>query len=87
MADFNVAQCLMNDGGFSTDEMQDILAEAEEDESVLVHYLSDEVEIDPRPVKSAVFRAAVCVQMSVPQLIPPPRTLEIPQPDLPADWL
>ena len=58
MADFNVAQCLMNDGGFSTDEMQDILAEAEEDESVLVRYLSDEVEIDPRPVKTAVFRAA-----------------------------
>ena len=58
MGEFNVAQCLMNDGGFSTDEMQDILAEAEEDESVLVHYLSDEVEIDPRPVKTAVFRAA-----------------------------
>ena len=58
MADFNVAQCLMNDGGFSTDEMQDILAEAEEDESVLVRYLSDEVEVDPRPVKTAVFRAA-----------------------------
>lgn len=58
MADFNVAQCLMNGGGFSTDEMQDILAEAEEDESVLVHYLSDDVEIDPRPVKTAVTRAA-----------------------------
>ena len=58
MAEFNVAQCLMNDGGFSTDEMQDILAEAEADESVLVKYLSDEVEIDSRPVKTAVMRAA-----------------------------
>lgn len=58
MADFNVAQCLMNGGGFSTDEMQDILAEAEEDESVLVKYLSDEVEIDSRPVRTAVVRAA-----------------------------
>lgn len=57
MADFNVAQCLMNGGGFSTDEMQDILAEAEDDESVLVHYLSDEVEIDSRPVRTAVSRA------------------------------
>ena len=27
MADFNVAQCLMNGGGFSTDEMQDILSD------------------------------------------------------------
>ena len=52
MADFNVAQCLMNDGGYSTDEMQDILAAAEEDESVLVQYLSDDVEIDSRPVKT-----------------------------------
>ncbi len=58
MADFNVAQCLMNDGGYSTDEMQDILAAAEEDESVLVQYLSDDVEIDSRPVKTAVMRAA-----------------------------
>ncbi len=58
MADFNVAQCLMNGGGFSTDEMQDILAEAEDDESVLVQHLSDEVEIDSRPVKTAVLRAA-----------------------------
>lgn len=58
MADFNVAQCLMNGGSYSTDEMQDILAEAEADESVLVHYLSDDVEVDPRPVRTAVMRAA-----------------------------
>lgn len=58
MGDFNVAQCLMNDGSFSTDEMQDILAEAEEDESVLVHHMSDDVEIDSRPVRTAVLRAA-----------------------------
>ena len=59
MADFNVAQCLMNDGGYSTDEMQDILAAAEEDESVLVQYLSDDVEIDSRPVKTAVMREII----------------------------
>jgi len=58
MSEFNIAQCLMNQGNHSTDEMQELMHKAEEDEAALARLVTDDVEIDPRPVRTAVERAA-----------------------------
>ena len=58
MGEFNIAQCLMNQGNHSTDEMQELMHKAEEDGATLAHLITDDVEIDPRPVRTAVERAA-----------------------------
>lgn len=58
MGEFNIAQCLMNQGTHSTDELQELMHKAEADGAALARLITDDVEIDPRPVRTAVERAA-----------------------------
>lgn len=54
---FSIAQCLFNENDYSDGQTQELLQQAEQDESVLARMLSDE-EMDARPVRTAVMRAA-----------------------------
>ena len=58
MGEFNFAQCLMNQDTYSTDELQKLLKTAEENEAALARLVTDDVELDARPVYTAVKRAA-----------------------------
>ena len=54
---FSLAQCLYNEGGSVKDNVQDLLAAAEQDESLLAkHFTNDE--LDNRPIRTAVQLAA-----------------------------
>lgn len=54
---FSIAQCLFNEDDYSDEQIRDLLQQAEQDESVLARMLPDE-EMDTRPVRTAVMRAA-----------------------------
>jgi len=58
MSEFNFAQCLMNQGTYSTDELQQLMKTSEENEAALARLVTDGVELDMRPVHTAVARAA-----------------------------
>lgn len=54
---FSLAQCLYNEGGSAKDNVQDLLAAAEQDESLLAkHFTNDE--LDNCPIRTAVQLAA-----------------------------
>lgn len=57
MGEFNFAQCLINQGAYSTDELQELMRQAEENGAALARLVTDDVEIDARPVYTAVQRA------------------------------
>ncbi len=57
MNNFNIAQCLYNDGSYSAERVQELLVEGEQDEAAVVRRMPD-VAIDERPVRTAVLQAA-----------------------------
>ena len=54
---FSIAQCLFNEADYSAGQIQELLQQAEKDESVLARMLPED-EMDTRPVRTAVKRAA-----------------------------
>lgn len=54
---FSMIQCLFNAGEYSEKEIQNLLRQAEKDESVVARMLPD-AELDTRPVRTAVLQAA-----------------------------
>lgn len=56
--DFNVAQCLLNGRSYTPEQLQQIMKEGEQDEAALVRMMPEVSVIDPRPVRTAVMRAA-----------------------------
>ena len=54
---FSMIQCLFNAGKYSEKEIQNLLRQAEKDESVVARMLPD-AELDTRPVRTAVLQAA-----------------------------
>lgn len=54
---FSLAQCLYNEGETAKDNVKDLLAAAEQDESLLAKHFTDD-ELDNRPIRTAVQMAA-----------------------------
>lgn len=57
-SNFNIAQCLLNGRSYTPEQLQQIMKEGEQDEAALVRMMPEVSVIDPRPVRTAVMRAA-----------------------------